>query len=219
MGEKGGTDGIAVGFDRLFDPFAIAAAHGGDDRESTGAASVKDEAIAAGEPVEGQLELAETVPFVWIDARLVEDDLRPKLVKEEREVRFEKGEVVVVAESVREGQVETALLLLGGKVLFAVHGEGEDVRISLKDRGGPVALVDIAVDDRCAADAAILDLLPRTKRRTFLNILTKLAKLSDEAAAKAERDAKREAKRAARDEKKKKQKPASEPRKRDGARK
>lgn len=66
-----------------------------------------------------------------------------------------------------------------------------------------------------AADAAILDLLPRTKRRTFLNILTKLAKLSDEAAAKAERDAKR----AAKDEKKKKQKPASEPRKRDGARK
>lgn len=81
------------------------------------------------------------------------------------------------------------------------------------------ALLASATRHARAADAAILDLLPRTKRRTFLNILTKLAKLSDEAAAKAERDAKREAKRAAKDEKKKKQKPASEPRKRDGARK
>lgn len=49
-----------------------------------------------------------------------------------------------------------------------------------------------------AADAAILDALPRTKRRTFLNILSKLAKFADESAAKAEREAKRAAKREAR---------------------
>lgn len=49
-----------------------------------------------------------------------------------------------------------------------------------------------------AADAAILDALPRTKRRTFLNILAKLAKFADDSAAKAERDAKRAAKRDAR---------------------
>lgn len=50
-----------------------------------------------------------------------------------------------------------------------------------------------------AADAAILDLLPRTKRRTFLNTLNKLAKLADKAAEKAAekagRDARRQAKR------------------------
>ena len=40
-----------------------------------------------------------------------------------------------------------------------------------------------------AADAAILDALPRAKRKTFLNILGKLAKLSDEIAAKAEKAA------------------------------
>lgn len=50
-----------------------------------------------------------------------------------------------------------------------------------------------------ASDAAILDLLPRTKRKTFLNILAKLAKLSEEVSAKAERDAKRQAKREARE--------------------
>jgi DNA-binding MarR family transcriptional regulator len=46
-----------------------------------------------------------------------------------------------------------------------------------------------------AADAAILDLLPRTKRKAFLGTLTKLSKLSDELAAKAEREARRLAKR------------------------
>lgn len=53
-----------------------------------------------------------------------------------------------------------------------------------------------------AADAAILDPLPRTKRRSFLNTLTKLAEASEKAAAKAEREAKRDAKRAAREKRK-----------------
>jgi DNA-binding MarR family transcriptional regulator len=48
-----------------------------------------------------------------------------------------------------------------------------------------------------AADAAILDALPRTKRKPFLGLLTKLAAFADETAEKAERDAKREAKRQA----------------------
>ncbi|MEZ5995907.1 MAG: MarR family transcriptional regulator [Hyphomonadaceae bacterium] len=61
-----------------------------------------------------------------------------------------------------------------------------------------------------AADAAILDLLPRTKARTFVNTLTKLAKIAEAAAAKAEREARREAKRQARQQAKakRKQKPA-----------
>lgn len=45
-----------------------------------------------------------------------------------------------------------------------------------------------------AADAAILDALPRTKRKTFLNILAKLSKLAAAEAEKAERKAKRRAK-------------------------
>ena len=46
-----------------------------------------------------------------------------------------------------------------------------------------------------AADAAILDALPRTKRKSFLTVLVKLAKLSEELAAKSERDARRQTKR------------------------
>jgi DNA-binding PadR family transcriptional regulator len=69
-----------------------------------------------------------------------------------------------------------------------------------------------------AANAAILDLLPRTKRRAFLEILSKLAKLADEAAKKAERDAKREIKRKRREQKlRRDRKPAR--RKREGERK
>lgn len=83
------------------------------------------------------------------------------------------------------------------------------------------ALLASATRHARAADAAILDLLPRTKRRTFLNILMKLAKLSDEAAAKAEREAKRLAKREAKADKgeKKKKKPTTEARKREASRK
>jgi len=45
-----------------------------------------------------------------------------------------------------------------------------------------------------AADAAILDLLPRTKRKSFLNTLIKLAKEAQEKADRDERDARRSAK-------------------------
>ena len=46
-----------------------------------------------------------------------------------------------------------------------------------------------------AADAAILDALPRTKRKALLSILVKLSDHADKLARKQERDAKRQAKR------------------------
>ncbi len=51
-----------------------------------------------------------------------------------------------------------------------------------------------------AADAAVLDLLTKPKRRAFLATLIKLAKLADERAARLEREAKRRAKREAKRE-------------------
>jgi len=56
-----------------------------------------------------------------------------------------------------------------------------------------------------AADAAILDVLARTKARSLVNILTKVIKVSDAATTKAEREQKKQAKREAR----KKDKPAA----------
>lgn len=63
--------------------------------------------------------------------------------------------------------------------------------------GGVTVLAATAKHAR-AADTAIMDLLPKTKGRTFLGTLTKLLRLAEEAAVKAERNARREAKRQAR---------------------
>ncbi len=49
-----------------------------------------------------------------------------------------------------------------------------------------------------AADAAILDALPRTKRKAFLGVLVRLSEHADELARKAEREARRLAKKEAR---------------------
>src|SRR5262245_40453088 len=72
-----------------------------------------------------------------------------------------------------------------------------------------VTILAAATHHARAADAAILDALPRTKRRTFLNTLTKLAKVSDEAAARADKEARKQAKQHAR-EKRSKKKPKSD---------
>lgn len=50
-----------------------------------------------------------------------------------------------------------------------------------------------------AADAAILDDLPRTKRRALLSILTLLLKIEDEKIEKAQREARKQAKREAKE--------------------
>jgi DNA-binding MarR family transcriptional regulator len=85
--------------------------------------------------------------------------------------------------------------------------------VRLADAG--VTILASATNHARAADAAILDALPRTKRRAFLNTLTKLARICDEAAARAEKEARRQAKHAAREQARKKKKPP----KRDAARK
>lgn len=72
------------------------------------------------------------------------------------------------------------------------------------------AILATATNHARAADAAILDALPRMKRRAFLNTLTKLARISDQAAAKAEKDARRQAKHEAREKARRKHPPKSE---------
>jgi DNA-binding MarR family transcriptional regulator len=63
-----------------------------------------------------------------------------------------------------------------------------------------------------AADAAILDLLPRAKARAFLATLSKLAKLAQAAAERAEREQRKQAKRHARGRTKAKQTHGRKPR-------
>lgn len=89
--------------------------------------------------------------------------------------------------------------------------------VRLAATGG--AILKATAPHAIAANAAVLDLLPRTKRRTFLGILGKLSDLAERAAERAERAAKREAKRERRAQKalEKKAKPNAR-RKRDAVR-
>lgn len=73
--------------------------------------------------------------------------------------------------------------------------DGRAYSVVLGDSGG--AMLAATARHARAADAAILDLLPKTKGRSFLNTLTKLTKLADEAAAKAAAKAEREQKKLA----------------------
>ncbi len=75
--------------------------------------------------------------------------------------------------------------------------DGRAYSVLLGQAGG--TMLSATTQHARAADAAILDLLPRTKRRTFLNTLTKLSKLAEAATAKAEREQKKLAKRHARE--------------------
>jgi len=81
----------------------------------------------------------------------------------------------------------------------ALDQRAQAVRLT---EAGEAMLQSSAVHAR-AADAAILDALPRAKRKTFLSLLTKLSDYAAEAAEKAARAAKRDAKRKAKARKKK----------------
>jgi len=70
---------------------------------------------------------------------------------------------------------------------------------SVRLAAGGVSMLVASTRYARAADAAVLDLLPRTKARSFLNTLAKLLKLGDQAAERAERQQRREARRAARE--------------------
>jgi DNA-binding MarR family transcriptional regulator len=61
-----------------------------------------------------------------------------------------------------------------------------------------------------AADAAILDALPRTKRKTFIALLDRLAEHADKLARRAERDEKRRARRAAKENARRRRKSRAE---------
>ncbi|MBX3429163.1 MAG: winged helix-turn-helix transcriptional regulator [Hyphomonadaceae bacterium] len=75
--------------------------------------------------------------------------------------------------------------------------DGRAYSVLLGQAGG--TMLSATTQHARAADAAILDLLPKTKGRSFINTLTKLAGLADAAAAKAEREQKKLAKRKARE--------------------
>ncbi len=73
--------------------------------------------------------------------------------------------------------------------------DGRAYSVLLGQAGG--TMLSATAQHARAADAAILDLLPRTKARTLVGTLTKLTKLADDLAVKASEKAEREQKKLA----------------------
>lgn len=89
-------------------------------------------------------------------------------------------------------------------------GRANAVRLS---RAGAEVLTQARQHAR-AADAAILDALPRSKRKGFLNALEKLSRMSGTAAEKAEREEKKEARKLSRQKAREKAKASGKRRRR-----
>ena len=108
--------------------------------------------IAPAEAVERQPEAAELISIQRIDAGLEEDDVGPRQVERSRQVALEARNIFRILTTIEKLDVEGRALLVEGKIIRAVHGEGEHGRIVREDRGGAVALVDVEVDHQRALD-------------------------------------------------------------------
>lgn len=92
----------------------------------------------------------------------------------------------MVARMERRGWIDRTASLLDARA--------QSVHLSA---AGAAKLAETAAHAR-AADDAILELLPRSKGKTFVGVLTKLGKRADERAQQGDREARRKAKREAR---------------------
>ena len=139
---------IAMGLDCIGDLAGITTTHCGDDRNPPQPAGTEDQEVTAAEPLDGQLQFSESILLIWVDSRLVEDHGGSKFIENAWQVIGEDGQVLVIAKTIGKVNIEGAPFFARRKILFTVHGEGEDLRITVEDGRGAVPLVNIAVDDR-----------------------------------------------------------------------
>src|SRR5439155_24225377 len=102
-----------------------------------------DDAIAPAKAVERQPEAAELISIQRIDAALEEDDVRPCELERLGQVALELCGIFRILTTIGKLDVERRALFAEGKILRAVHGEGEHALIAREDRGSAVALVHV----------------------------------------------------------------------------
>ena len=133
----------------------ITTTHSGHKRNPTPPAVAYDEEVAPAQPLERQSELSKSVVLIGVDASLVEDNIWLKLVNDKGQVVGQDPQILLIAQPIREVQVERALLLPRGEVLFAMHRESKDRTIVTKDGRRAVSLVNVAIDDGAPADTPV----------------------------------------------------------------
>jgi hypothetical protein len=148
-----GAHRAEVDVDRVLHVRGIAARHGDRDAGAGRSARAQHGPVTLGQRVLRDPQPAEAVALPRIGTRHIEDDVR--LVPQcGRQALPDRSQVHVVTSTIRQRDVERALLLVEGVVADAVHREREDVAVAREQRRRAVALVHVAVDDRTPAGAA-----------------------------------------------------------------
>ena len=148
-------DGVAMSLDRIRNLAGITTTHCGHHGDPPQPAGTEDQQVTVAESFDGQLQLSEAILLIRVDTSLIKDHVWLKLVENSRKMVGENGQVLVISQAIGQVDVEGPLLFAGRKVLLAVHGEGEDIRIALKDSRGAIALVDVTIDHGKAAGQTV----------------------------------------------------------------
>ena len=133
---------------------AVAAADHAHYRDVSAQAVAHHAFIAGGDALVCQLEVAEGVVLVHIDAGVVQHQVG--LVQRQQVVEriVHHLEVVGIAHAHGQRNVPVALGLARGEVLFAVQRHGDSVWRVVEDARGAIALVHIAIEDQHAIHSA-----------------------------------------------------------------
>ena len=89
-----------------------------------------------------------------IDAGIEEYKIGLMFSQKIRQGLFERFEIIVIADPRLERDVEVALLLSCREIGAAMHGEGENGGIMLKNLSGAVALMNVQIDHKRPLDPA-----------------------------------------------------------------
>ncbi len=112
---------------------------------------IEDQPVALDEAVEREREAAQAITFIRVYARLIKDYVRAKPLDGAGQRARQGVEILFIGRSVIEPYVDGALLFYERVILLTVKRQREDLRVIGEDVSRPVALMNVAVDDRGAA--------------------------------------------------------------------
>lgn len=137
-----------------FAVLAVAAADHAHHRDIAAQAVAQHAGIPRGQAFVGELQVAEGIVLVHVDAGVVEHQVR--LVERQQVVQriVHHLQVIGVAHAAGQGNVPVAAGLARGEVLFAVQRHGDGVWGVFENPRGAVALVHVAVEDQHPVDPA-----------------------------------------------------------------
>jgi len=134
----------------------VTATDNAGEGNAAGADRFHDEAFALLKAPVSEGEASDSVIAMDIDPGIVKDKVGRAAIEELGQDLGEAGKVVPVAGPFRQLDVPIGGLALDGKILFAVKGKSEHGRILPENEVGPVALVDVEINDEDFSDSSLM---------------------------------------------------------------